>query len=170
MKNAYLGVGVIVMGLAALILVAFVNSATFNSEFDYSAMKNVTSAAMEDAIAFDPMELTSKPKIDKMKFMESFLRRFAEEADINREYTIKISKIIEDPPTVILNIDSKTLYAVQGETQPVITTPVTMIIETNNYNASETARKMAINNNAAKKPLNNPVNKGVIEKKKNDKV
>ena len=53
--------------------------------------------------------------IDREKFVENFIRRFAEAATLSRTYNIKIYDINETPPKVSLEVRSTESTGATGE-------------------------------------------------------
>ena len=68
-------------------------------------LRETTEAAMYDAIVVNT-ENEDKIKIDQQKFIESFLKRFADNASLSRTYKIDIYDINEEPPKVSLKVSS----------------------------------------------------------------
>ena len=62
---------------------------------------------MTDAIDFAYYSTYGELKINKEKFYESFIRRFADEASVSTAYTIEFSEIYEAPPKVSVKVTSK---------------------------------------------------------------
>ena len=60
---------------------------------------------MYDAVDKESLE-NGIVKIDKDKFIEIFLRRFAENASLSRNYQIDIYDINEEPPKVSIKVSS----------------------------------------------------------------
>ena len=63
-------------------------------------------AALNDAIDGDFESTYGIQRMDKEKFVESFLRRFAENASLSRTYQIDIYDINEEPPKVSIKVSS----------------------------------------------------------------
>jgi hypothetical protein len=74
--------------------------------------------------------------MDKEKFMESFVKRFANNVEGTRDYDIKVYDINETPPKVSIRVISPkntvVVKALGGENKVDITTTADMIIETKN--------------------------------------
>ena len=58
-------------------------------------LKDTTEAAMNDAIDYDFYADFGLVRMDKEKFAESFVRRFADGVDATRKYTIEIYDLNE---------------------------------------------------------------------------
>ena len=138
MNKGILTVGIILLALIALNLLNVLNNYATGSELDYYLLKETTDAAMVDAL--DPFYQTTCGlfRIDKEKFVESFLYRFATNVDASRSYKIGFYDINEVPPKVSVKIDSLTSMAFNtstgggGERQAAqISTSYDAILETN---------------------------------------
>ena len=111
MNKGMLTVGIILLSLIALLLINVLTNYSTGSELDYYLVKETTDAAMEDAIDMKYYETCGLYRIDKEKFVESFLYRFADGVDTTREYTIGFYDINEVPPKVSVKVDSDTVLA-----------------------------------------------------------
>lgn len=131
MNKGMLTVGIILLAVIALLLINVITNSSTGSELDYYLVKETTDAAMEDAIDWQYYRLNSLLRIDKEKFVESFLRRFADNVDNTRSYTVSFYDINEIPPKVSVKVDSNTVLSFEGETAR-LTTSVDAIIENNN--------------------------------------
>ena len=126
-----LTVGIILLAIISLLLFNVLTNFTTGGELDYYLLKETTAAAMEDAIDVKFYRENSLVRIDKEKFVESFLRRFADSVDNTRTYDIKFYDINEVPPKVSVKVDSLTTLSFDGSSAN-ISTQVDSIIETNN--------------------------------------
>ena len=138
MNKGILTVGIILLALIALNLLNVLNNYATGSELDYYLLKETTDAAMVDAL--DPFYKTTCGlfRIDKEKFVESFLYRFASNVDASRAYRIGFYDINEVPPKVSIKIDSLTTLSFNtgtgssGDKQAAqISTSYDAILETN---------------------------------------
>lgn len=128
MNKGMLGVGIILMGLIALLIVNIVSNYSTGAELDYYLLKETTEASVEDAIDLDFQTNYGLPRIDKEKFVESFLRRFAANVDGTRTYDIRFIDINEVPPKVSVKIDSNTVLTYNNE-ESTISTSIDQIVE-----------------------------------------
>ena len=85
-----------------------IQNVTSNSTEDYYTVKQLSENAMIDAVDYAYYRQYGELKINKEKFIESFLRRFAETADMTTEYDIVFTGIYEAPPKVSIEITSST--------------------------------------------------------------
>ena len=107
MKWSFATVGVIILGLMGISIILLFQSVTTNNENDYYLLKEVTEAAMIDAIDIPYYRETGELKIVREKFVENFTRRYAESTIfVSSEYTITFYEIMETPPKVSIIIDT----------------------------------------------------------------
>ena len=119
------------MALMGFFAVNMVTSQQTGSELDYYLLKDTTEAAMNDAIDYDFYSNNGVVRMDKEKFLESFVRRFADSVDGTRDYNIDVYDLNETPPKVSVKISSKSSSASKNNSTD-ITTNVDMIIESKN--------------------------------------
>ena len=132
MNKAMLTVGIIILSMFALVLINIISSASTGSELDYYLVKETVEASMIDAVDISYMRTEhSGIRMDKEKFVESFLRRFAESVDTSRNYEIGFYDMNETPPKVSVKVGSSTVLSFDG-TDAELTTYVDSIIESNN--------------------------------------
>lgn len=129
MNKAMLTIGVILLSIIALAMINLVSNYSTGSELDYYLLKETTEAAMSDAVDVAYAKRTGLLRMDKEKFVESFLCRFADAVDNTREYNIGFYDISEVPPKVSVKIDSKTAVSVEGDAAG-ISTSIDAILET----------------------------------------
>lgn len=108
MNKGILTVGIILLSLIALLLINVLTNYSTGSELDYYLVKETTDAAMNDAYDENYLRTCGLPKIDREKFVESFLYRFANSVDATRTYNVKFYDINEVPPKVSVKVDSLT--------------------------------------------------------------
>ena len=136
MNKSMLTVGVILLGVIALLLLQVLNSYSTGSELDYYLLKETTDAALEDAYDETFYRTCGVYRIDKERFVESFIYRFATSVDANRDYTIGFYDINEVPPKVSVKVDSTTVISFKTTSKgkenyesPNITTSYDAILE-----------------------------------------
>ena len=108
MNKSILAVGIIFLSLLALLLINVLTNYSTGSELDYYLVKETTDAAMKDALDMSYYWNCGMYRIDKEKFVESFLYRFANNVDTTRGYQIGFYDINEVPPKVSVRVDSLT--------------------------------------------------------------
>ena len=140
MNKAMLTVGIILLAVMSLLLINVLNNYETGGELDYYLVKETTEAAMQDAIDVEYYRQNSLIRMDKEKFVENFVKRFANSVDSTRSYTIGFYDINEVPPKVSVKVDSLTVLGVkadglEGDAEaPSITTSYDAILETNYLN------------------------------------
>ena len=107
---------------------------TTTNEQDYYLVKEVTEAALSDAIDWAHYRKYGEMRIVKEKFVEDFTRRFSETVNINKTYNIKFYDIYEAPPKVSVKVTTQTdSFSVFGNTDSVnVVNKIDSIIETTN--------------------------------------
>lgn len=111
MNKAMLTVGIIFLSLLALLLVNVLSNYSTGSELDYYLVKETTDSAIGDALDLGFLRTCGLYRIDREKFVESFLYRFADNVDSTRNYKIGFYDINEVPPKVSVKVDSLTVLA-----------------------------------------------------------
>lgn len=111
MNKAMLTVGIILLSLMAFLLINVISNYSTGSELDYYLVKETTEAAMVDAEDLGYLRENGVIRIDKEKFVESFLRRFADSVDNTRSYQVSFYYLNEVPPKVSVKVDSSTVLS-----------------------------------------------------------
>lgn len=138
MNKGILAVGIIFLALIALNLLNVLNNYATGSELDYYLLKETTDASMTDSLDRTYLRTCGLYRIDKEKFVESFLYRFASNVDASREYKIGFYDINELPPKVSIKIDSLTTLSFNTNPQKTdtkaaeMTTTYDAIVESTN--------------------------------------
>lgn len=136
MNKGMLTVGIILLSLIALLLINVLTNFSTGSELDYYLVKETADAAMEDSIDQVYLRTCGLYRIDKEKFVENFIYRFATNVDNTRNYNIKFYDINEVPPKVSVKVDSLTTLAFNAKDAKKaadITTSYDAILETTYY-------------------------------------
>lgn len=115
MKESFWGIMIFVFGVVSIIIVYFFQSMTNTDEHNYTLLKEATEGAMIDALDLAYYRQTGTVRIDQEKFVENFVRRFAQSAQLSRTYIIKIYDVNEVPPKVSLQVSSTEDTNVTGE-------------------------------------------------------
>jgi len=122
------GVMFLTLGLTGIVLINVFGQVTIKNEQNYYILKEVTKAAMEDAvdeyalmhgIGYDGVTESSNPesmhcsagvkgtvRIIKERFVELFVLKFAESVNIDNDYVIEFNDIDECPPKVTVTVTS----------------------------------------------------------------
>ena len=148
MNKPMLLIGIIIMALMGFFAVNMVTSQQTGSELDYYLVKDTTEAALNDAIDYDFYCNNGVVRMDKEKFLESFVRRFADSVDGTRDYNIDVYDLNETPPKVSVKISSKSSSASKNNSTD-ITTNVDMIIESKNKTDTYTTNFTSRDNNTS---------------------
>jgi len=115
MKESFWGAAVVGIGIVAIFFIYFFQSITNTDEHNYHLLKETTKAAMYDALDLAAYRNDGTIRIDREKFVENFLRRFAESATLANEYEIKIYDVNEEPPKVSIQVSSRQATSLTGK-------------------------------------------------------
>ena len=107
MKNAFWAYWLILLGVLIIVIMLLVRNLTSTSTQDYYLVKEITDASLIDAVDYSYYRNYGEIRINKEKFYESFLRRFAETASLSTTYTVSFYGVYEAPPKVSVEIKSK---------------------------------------------------------------
>ena len=148
MNKPMLLIGIIIMALMGFFAVNMVTSQQTGSELDYYLLKDTTEAAMNEDFNYEFNINNGVVRMDKEKFLESFVRRFADSVDGTRDYNIDVYDLNETPPKVSVKISSKSSSASKNNSTD-ITTNVDMIIESKNKTDTYTTNFTSRDNNTS---------------------
>ncbi len=150
MKEAYWGYWLVVLGIFVVVIMLLIQNVTSNNSEDYHTVKQISEAAMIDAVDYAYYREYGEVKINKEKFVESFLRRFAEAANLTTEYTVTFTGVYEAPPKVSVEITSNTnTYVISSDSESFdIANRIDAILELNNRDLGNNAQAMAVNCNS----------------------
>ena len=107
MKESVWAYWIMLLGLSIMSVMTLLQSYTTTSEQDYYLIKNVMEASMYDAVDYGYYTDTSTLKMNGEKFVENFIRRFAEQVNINKDYHITFYDIYESPPYAAVSVSAK---------------------------------------------------------------
>ena len=107
MKHSYWGYWFIILGVFILVIMLLVKNVTTSTTQDYYLLKEITEASMIDAVDYSYYRKYGEAKINKEKFESSFIRRFAEVASTNNNYSINFYGVYEAPPKASVEIKTK---------------------------------------------------------------
>lgn len=109
-------VGIIMLGVLTLAVVNIVTSYSSGNDLDYYLLNETTKAAMIDSVDLGYYRVSGGIiRCDREKFLESFVRRFAESATADTDYKIRILDFNETPPKVSIQVGSGTVATFAGE-------------------------------------------------------
>lgn len=107
MKESMWGYWIVVLGVSIMSIMVLLQNMTTTNEQDYYLLKNCLEASMYDAVDYAYYRDTGDLKMNQEKLVESFLRRFSEITNINREYDITFYDIYEEPPAASVSVTTK---------------------------------------------------------------
>lgn len=130
MNKAMTIVGIIILGVLTLAIINIVQHVQNSNELDYYLLEETTEAAMLDAVDLGYYRYSGGIiRMDREKFLESFMRRFAANVNASRNYRIRIIDLNETPPKVSIQVDSNTVATFAAETAG-LTNKIDAILET----------------------------------------
>ena len=146
MNKGMLTVGIIIMSLIALLMLNVLTNFSTGGELDYYLVKETADAAAVDAIDVSYQKDCGLIRMDKEKFVESFVYRFVNSVDGTRDYDIRFYDINEVPPRVSIKVDSLTVLSVNSNGKDKnddnqaanISTNYDLVVETEYYRDSAT--------------------------------
>lgn len=115
MKESFWGIMVIMLGVVSIAFIYFFQTLTSTDEQNYDLLKEITESAMYDSVDYAEYRSTGNVRINREKFVENFVRRFAESVSLGNTYVIDIYDVNETPPKVSLKVSSKLNSNVTGE-------------------------------------------------------
>lgn len=115
MHESFWGSLIIGIGVVAVSFIIFFQNITSIDEQNYNLLRETTEAAMYDAIDLATYRRDGTIRIDREKFVENFVRRFAEGAQLSQNYKIEIFDVNETPPKVTIRVSSNLASNVTGE-------------------------------------------------------
>lgn len=108
MHESFWGTFIISIGVIIIALIFFMQKVTNSSEQNYVLIKETAEAAMYDA--FDKKAYVQDGqtiRINREAFVESFIRRFSQNASLANTYVVEIYDVNEYPPKVSLRVKTK---------------------------------------------------------------
>ena len=90
MKESLWGYWLIVLGIFILSVMLLLQNYTTTNEQDVYLIKEITDAAMGDSLDLAHYRKYGEIRIIKEKFVENFVRRFAENAQLSNTYEINL--------------------------------------------------------------------------------
>ena len=117
MKESLWGWWIVVLGLIVMTSIILVTDLTVTNEENYFMTKQISEASMIEAIDYAYFKKYGELRISSEKYMENFIRRYAEIVTINKETTINFYDIYEVPPKVTVEISTRTTQQIFKDTQ-----------------------------------------------------
>ena len=132
MSESYWGTFIIGAGVLIIGLIFFMQKVTNTSEQNYVLIKETTQAAMPDAFDYASYMVDGETiRINREVFVESFIRRFSQNASLSNTYVVEFYDINEYPPKVSLKVKTKEGKVIADqEIQFDITNQIDAILET----------------------------------------
>ena len=115
MSKAFMAIGVVILGIVAFAMVNVIQDYSTGNDLDYYLLKETTKGAMEDAIDLSFYRMHGVLRMDKEKFVDSFARRFANQIQKTKDYTIRFYDINETPPKVSVRVNTSTASTFHNE-------------------------------------------------------
>lgn len=107
MHDSFWSLFIIGLGVISVSFIIFFQNLTSIDEQNYTLLRETTEAAMYDAVDLAAYKRDGTIRIDREKFVENFVRRFAEGANLAQNYKIEIFDVSETPPKVSIRVSSK---------------------------------------------------------------
>lgn len=141
MSQSVWGYWLIALGIGVITVMMLVQNYTTINQEDYYLLKEVTQAAMTDAIDYNHYRQYGELKINREKFIENFTRRFSESVKGNKNYKLDFYSIYETPPKVSVRVSTSTSsFNVSGNAMDLdVTNDIDAILENN---STKTITKM----------------------------
>ena len=131
MKESFWGAMIISFGVISILFIFFFQNVTNTDQQNYNLLRETTEAAMYDSIDSVEYQKTGNIRINADKFVENFIRRFANNASLSNTYVVEIYDISEYPPKVSLLVKSSEQTNVTGDIMTFdITNRIDAILET----------------------------------------
>lgn len=136
MKSAFWGYWLVILGVFVVVVMLLVNNITTANTQNYMTIKEVSEASIIEAVDLAYYRQYGEIKMNKEKFMESFIRRMAETGSKSTTYKIEFFEVIEAPPKISVKISSKTnTFKIAGDVAEFdIVDKVDAILESNVLN------------------------------------
>lgn len=115
MKESFWGMAVVGIGIFSIFFIYFFQSITNTDEHNYHLLKETTEAAMIDSVDLAAYRESGTIRIDREKFIENFMRRFAQSATLSKTYKIDIYDVNEEPPKVSIRVSSSESTNITGK-------------------------------------------------------
>ena len=135
MHESFWGTFILAAGVIIIALIFFMQRVTNTDQQLNSILKETTNAAMWDAFDYKKYTETNGEvtRINREAFVESFIRRFSQNASLANTYTIEFYDINEYPPKVSIRIKTNETGAVMNEEYSFnINNQIDAILETRN--------------------------------------
>ena len=117
MKESMWAYWIVILGISIFAIMMLLQNYTTTSEQDYYLMKEVMEASMYDAVDYGYYRETGRLTMNTEKFVENFIRRFADSVNINKNYKLDFYQIYEEPPAASVKVTTRTNDTNFGDAQ-----------------------------------------------------
>ena len=118
MRNSYSGYWLILLGIFVVVIMIIINNITTTKSQDYHLTKKIAEASMLEAVDYTYYTEWKELRINKEKFVECFIRRFADSVSLTNNYTIEFFDLYEAPPKVSVRVSNGTRsFTVMGDAE-----------------------------------------------------
>ena len=104
MKESYWAYFLLILGIVIVLVMLLIQRLTTTTEEDFYLGREVLEASMIDAVDYGTYRTTGKVIMSEQKFVEVFIRRFADSVTNNKTYELSFYDIYEDPPKATVRI------------------------------------------------------------------
>lgn len=104
MKHSFWGYFVVLCGIVIVVILLLVQRMTSTSEEDFYLAREVLESSMIDAVDYGTYRTTGRLVMSEQKFVEVFIRRFAESVTNNKTYELDFYDIYEEPPKASVRV------------------------------------------------------------------
>ena len=104
MKESIGGYLILVLAIVVIVVLLLIQRITTTTEEDFYLGREIMEASMIDAVDYGTFRLSGKVVMSKEKFVEVFIRRFAENVTNNKDYQLDFYDIYEEPPKATVRI------------------------------------------------------------------
>lgn len=108
MKESIWAYIIIIIGVFVVVVMTIVQNVSTTDEQNYYLVKEAMEGAMIDAVDYGIYRNYGEIRIIEEKFVENFIRRFAESVQANKTYTIDFYEIYESPPKATVKVTTST--------------------------------------------------------------
>ncbi len=115
MKESFWGYMVIVLGVVAIAVIWLIANSTRTDQHNFYLLRETVEASMLDSVDLAVYRQTGEIEINEATFIENFLRRFANNADLSNTYVIEIYDISTKPPKVSMKVSSASDVTATGD-------------------------------------------------------
>ena len=104
MKESIWGYLILVLAIIVIVILLLVQRMTTTTEEDFYLGREIMEASMLDAVDYGTFRASGRVVMSQEKFVEVFIRRFAENAPNNKDYQLDFYDIYEEPPKATVRI------------------------------------------------------------------